>query len=128
MDTKVSYSLLLVYIFYKILVHVFMHLFLLSECRFGSMMSHHFVALELVLQSKSATEDKTFAINKHRMYNSCVLQLLKAIARFDESEFNVNKSWVIPALSQLILCDDRNVRMYVSQIYNDHVNELLLRK
>ena len=91
-------------------------------------MSHHFVALELVLQSKSTTEDKTFAINKHRMYNNCVLQLLKAIARFDESEFKVNQAWVISALSQLILCDDRNVRMYVSQIYNDHVNELLLRK
>lgn len=91
-------------------------------------MTQHFVALELVLQSKSATEDKTFAINKHRMYNNCVLQLLKAIARFDEAEFTSNKSWLVIALSQLILCDDRNVRLYISQIYNDQVNELLLRK
>lgn len=91
-------------------------------------MSHYFVALELVLQSKSATEDKTFAINKHRMYNSCVLQLLKSVSRFDEAEFKANKSWMIKALSQLILCDDRNIRLYVSQIYNDQVDGLLLGK
>ena len=95
--------------------------------RIGSIVCQQYISLELVLQSQQSTfDDKPFALQRHQAYNMCVIRLLQAISKFSPSDFKTNRNWLVPILSQLILCDDRNVRCILSQLYSDFMNGTLL--
>lgn len=59
-------------------------------------------------------------------YTPVALILLKGIADFNASQFNHNASWLITLLSQLILCNDPNIRALVSHIYVTHIDHVVL--
>jgi hypothetical protein len=102
----------------------FCSFYLLS--RIGCIVCQQYISLELILQSQQSIDDKPFSLQRHQAYNMCVIRLLQAISKFTSSDFNSNRAWLVPILSQLILCDDRNVRCILSQLYNDFMNGILL--
>lgn len=59
-------------------------------------------------------------------YTPVALILLKGIVDFNSSQFNSNASWLVSLLSQLILCNDPNIRSLVSHIYVTHIDHVVL--
>ena len=67
-----------------------------------------------------------FADSEHQAYTPVTLILLKGIFDSSNSQFKENAEWLVPLLSELILCNDHSIRLSVSNIYIKHINNTLL--
>ena len=71
-------------------------------------------------------EASSVALHRHNAYKPVALLLLKGILDCSLSQFSSNAVWLVPLLSQMILCDDYNIRLFVRDIYVRHVDPILL--
>ena len=81
---------------------------------------------KLQKQQQQQPQGLSFAGSAHLAYTPVALILLKGILDFSNSQFSNNSSWLVPILSQLILCNDVNIRFCVSNIYSKHINPTAL--
>ena len=77
-------------------------------------------------QQQQQQPEASFASCAHAAYTPVTLILLKGILDCSTSQFSKNSQWLIPILSKLILCNDPNIRLFVSSIYTKHVNNIVL--
>eukprot|EP01038_Epipyxis_sp_PR26KG_P008429 gene8429-11403_t len=70
---------------------------------------------------------EAFCSNRHDRYQKSVIIILEAIIAFEETQFNDNMTWLVPVLSRLILCHNKDVRIRVIEIYRRFVNPRLLK-
>jgi hypothetical protein len=94
--------------------------------RVGSVVLRRYVAIEVESQTLTDSVSLEFAHMKQQMYKPTVLLLLRSIQMFSKGQFSVNKSWIVPMLPQFVLCEDKQVRGFVSDILTQHVNTLLM--
>jgi hypothetical protein len=59
---------------------------------------------------------------RHESYLSPMTMILANIEKFPEHKFQENQKWIVPWLSQLILCDNDKIRFILGKIYQKHVN------
>lgn len=69
-----------------------------------------------------------FRKGRHAGYKISVLIVLEGIAKFNTTLFNHHARWIVPILSQLLICNDKDVRMQVKVIYETFINPLILGK
>jgi hypothetical protein len=109
---------------------IIFHINRLVLIRLGSLVCRRFVTLELGFQQGDTTgigfEDLELAKEQHSMYIPCVILILSSIADFTVQQFDVNKEWAVPLLSQLLMCENRQIRLHVSKVYSSHVNPIVL--
>lgn len=97
-----------------------------SLYRIGSLVLRRFIALDFESHSPSASPVAGMFTQQHKeAYIPCVIAILQGIVGFSKAQFARNKVWVVSLLSELVLCDDKEVRLCVSQVYITHVNPLL---
>ena len=77
-------------------------------------------------QQPQPQPEVSFASSAHAAYTPVTLILLKGIFDCSSSQFSKNSPWLIPILSKLISCNDPNIRLFVSNIYTKHVNNIVL--
>ena len=77
-------------------------------------------------QQQQQQPEVSFASCAHAAYTPVTSILLKGILDCSSSQFSKNSPWLIPILSKLISCNDPNIRLFVSNIYTKHVNNIVL--
>ncbi|KAJ1434054.1 hypothetical protein B484DRAFT_477107 [Ochromonadaceae sp. CCMP2298] len=63
---------------------------------------------------------------RHAAYKSPALIVLEGMLDLTHEQFQTNKSWVVPLLTRVIICDDIEVRSCVRQIFQSFVTFLLM--
>ena len=78
--------------------------------------------------SSFTADSSAFVQEQLAAYTPSVLLMLQQLMQFHPSEqFVPNRHWVIPLLTQLIVCNDRNIRKLITMIYEKLVNPFILR-
>jgi hypothetical protein len=85
-----------------------------------------YAAIEAEAQQVTDKVGLEFAQLKLQMYKPSVLTLLHNVQAFDHQQFSSNKAWIVPMLPQFVLCEDKQVRGFISDILSQHVNPRLL--
>ena len=102
--------------------------------RMGWLVCTRYLQLELETEkNKNSTYSTSgqeifsnFVGTEHAAYTPVTLILLRGILDFSIPQFANNADWMVPILSQLILCTDHNIRLCVSNIYIKHINNTIL--
>jgi hypothetical protein len=63
---------------------------------------------------------------RHTAYKSPALIVLEGMLDLTHEQFKMNKSWVVPLLTRVIICDDVEVRLCVRQIFQTFVTFLVM--
>jgi hypothetical protein len=67
-----------------------------------------------------------FSLLLHAAYTPVITSAVREVVEFSRGQFSRNVKWLVPLLSQLILCDDKAIRTHVSNIYVRHINSNVL--
>jgi hypothetical protein len=67
-----------------------------------------------------------FALHQYNAYTPVIVILLKGINDFSLCQFSTNAEWIVPLLSQLVLCNEQKIRFFVSSIYSKHIDHVVL--
>jgi hypothetical protein len=66
-------------------------------------------------------------VDSHVAYTAIVIRVLKEVGASVGPVSACTKLWIVPLLPQLILCDDKNVRHWISEIHRIHLNPMLMQ-
>lgn len=80
--------------------------------------------MELESVTPQTISDQFFA-EQHAAYTPAAHTAIFGILSFNKDQFARNASWIVPLLSQLILCGDTQLRTYLQRCYEKHVNPRL---
>ena len=76
--------------------------------------------------NRSNWSGRKFAALLHSAYTPIVTSVVNEVVGFSRGQFSRNVKWIVPILSQLILCEDKSIRGHVSDIYTRHINANVL--
>lgn len=77
-------------------------------------------------QAGSIQGHRRFSLLLHAAYTPVIISAVREVVEFSRGQFSRNVKWLVPLLSQLILCDDKSIRTHVSNIYMRHINSNIL--
>ena len=99
----------------------------LTNCRMGWLTCTRYLQLEKDRAIVGTTaEAASVASYRQNAYTPVAVLLLKCILDCSDIKFANNAKWMVPLLSQLILCNDPIIRVYVSNIYIKHIDPIIL--
>ena len=81
--------------------------------------------IEIDALNPSNYSKQSFVVNRHEAYLPVVSIALDGVVKFKSEQFRKNVKWLIPLLSKLIECSDKEVRVIVSKIFNIHITPIL---
>ena len=78
--------------------------------------------------SSFTADSSAFVLEQLTAYTPSILLILQQLLQFHMTEqFIPNKDWIVPLLTQLIICNDRNVRKLIIMINEKLLNPYILR-
>ncbi len=80
----------------------------------------------LVLEERlSSSNSESYEHDQHDAYGTAVIIALRGVLNMSKEQFQRCLSWFVEILAKLVLCDDIDVRCFVSDIYLKQINILL---
>eukprot|EP00603_Paraphysomonas_imperforata_P014788 CAMPEP_0114481648 /NCGR_PEP_ID=MMETSP0104-20121206/17801_1 /TAXON_ID=37642 ORGANISM="Paraphysomonas imperforata, Strain PA2" /NCGR_SAMPLE_ID=MMETSP0104 /ASSEMBLY_ACC=CAM_ASM_000202 /LENGTH=172 /DNA_ID=CAMNT_0001657261 /DNA_START=10 /DNA_END=528 /DNA_ORIENTATION=+ len=81
----------------------------------------------LLIDTLSLTSTDFFIDEQLAIYAPPVMLALDGIASFSAEQFARNIPWILPLLSDISICNNREVRQCVKQVYENQVNTILIK-
>ena len=81
----------------------------------------------LLIDELSLTSMNFFIEEQLEIYAAPIMLALEGIAQFSPVQFNRNVSWILPLLSSATVCNDRDVRKCIKDVYEKQVNTVLIK-
>ena len=81
--------------------------------------------IEIDALNPSNYSKQSFVVNRHEAYIPVVSIALSGVVQFRSEQFRRSVKWLMPLLSKLIVCSDKDIRVIVSNIFTFHITPLL---
>lgn len=92
------------------------------------MSCERYLELEEFLSKLSPNPTESYDHDQHDAYGTAVIIALRGVLSMSAGQFYCLHDWFLNIQAKLILCDDIDVRNFVSEIYIKHVHPLVRMK